>query len=51
MKPKLSAGKYWRYDYRHQGKRKTLSYSVYPTITLEVARQAHQDAKRLLADG
>lgn len=46
-----SAGKYWRYDYRHQGKRKTLSYGVYPTITLEAARQAHQDAKRLLADG
>lgn len=44
-------GKYWRYDYRHQGKRKTLSYGVYPTITLEAARQAHQDAKRVLADG
>lgn len=46
-----SAGKYWRYDYRYQGKRKTLSYGVYPTITLEAARQAHQDAKRLLIDG
>lgn len=44
-------GKYWRYDYRYQGKRKTLSYSVFPTITLEAARQAHQDAKRALADG
>ena len=44
-------GKYWRYDYRHQGKRKTLSYGVFPTITLDAARQAHQDAKRLLADG
>lgn len=46
-----NAGKYWRYDYRYQGKRKTLSYGVYPTITLEGARKAHQDAKRLLSDG
>ncbi|NHC62652.1 tyrosine-type recombinase/integrase [Paenalcaligenes suwonensis] len=46
-----SMGKYWRYDYRFQGKRKTLSYGVFPTITLEAARQAHQDAKRTLADG
>lgn len=44
-------GKYWRYDYRYQGRRKTLAYGVYPTITLEVARQAHQDAKRMLAQG
>ena len=35
-----NTGKYWRYDYRHQCKRKTLSYGVYPIITLEVARQA-----------
>ena len=44
------AGKYWRYDYRFHGRRKTLSYGVYPTITLEAARQAHQEAKRLLAN-
>lgn len=44
-------GKYWRYDYRYHDKRKTTAYGVYPTITLEAARQAHQEAKRLLADG
>lgn len=44
-------GKYWRYDYRYQDRRKTLSYGVYPTITLEAARQAHQEAKRVLAEG
>lgn len=44
-------GRYWRYDYRHQGKRKTIAYGVYPTITLEAARRAHHAAKLLLADG
>ena len=42
------AGKYWRYDYRHLGKRKTLALGVFPTITLEDAREAHQKAKREL---
>ena len=44
-------GKYWRYDYSYKGKRKTVSYGVYSTITLERARQFHRDAKLDLAEG
>jgi hypothetical protein len=31
-------GKYWRLDYRHLGKRKTLALRVYPSTTLIKAR-------------
>ncbi|MDB5917966.1 MAG: integrase family protein, partial [Massilia sp.] len=44
-------GKYWRLDYRHLGKRKTLALGVYPTITLAKARTRCADARRLIADG
>jgi hypothetical protein len=36
------AGKYWRLDYRHLGKRKTLALGVYPTITLAKAHALHR---------
>lgn len=26
------SGKYWRYDYRFEGKRKTIAYGVYPVV-------------------
>ena len=42
------SGKYWRYDYRYQGKRKTLSIGVFPTISLNDARALHKKAKREL---
>jgi integrase len=44
-------GKYWRLDYRHLGKRKTMALGVYPTISLAKARTRCADAKLLLADG
>ncbi|RIQ20018.1 DUF4102 domain-containing protein [Bordetella avium] len=44
-------GKYWRWDYRHAGKRKTLALGVYPETTLADARSAHQEARKLLANG
>lgn len=44
------AGKYWRWDYRYLGKRKTLALGVYPDVTLGKARDRHRDARRLLAD-
>jgi integrase len=43
--------RYWRMDYRHGGKRKTLALGVYPTVTLADARQRREDARRLLANG
>ena len=46
-----SGARLWRLAYRFDGKQKLLALGVYPTITLAKARQARQDAKRLLADG
>lgn len=48
---KSSGAKYWRLDYRHLGKRKTIGLGVYPTTTLKDARDAREEAKRLLAQG
>jgi Arm DNA-binding domain len=33
------------------GKQKTLALGVYPTVTLKLAREKRDEAKRLLADG
>ena len=46
-----TAGKYWRMDYRHIGKRKTLALGVYPDVSLAKARQRREKARELLADG
>lgn len=48
---KSDDSRYWRMDYRHGGKRKTLALGVYPTVTLADARQRREDARRLLANG
>ena len=44
-----STGKYWRFDYRFLGKRKTLAIGVYPTVPLKKAREIHQEARSNLA--
>ena len=44
-------GKYWRYDYRFVGKRKTLSIGVYPEISLAQARKLHLVAREKLRSG
>ncbi len=44
-------GKYWRFDYRFEGKRKTLALGAYPDITLKDARERRDDARRLIAQG
>jgi len=43
-------GKYWRFDYRFNAKRKTLALGVYPDITLAVAREKRNEARTLLAN-
>jgi len=48
---KPDGGRYWRLDYRHGGKRKTLALGVYPSVTLADARQRREDARRQLAQG
>lgn len=44
-------GKYWRFDYRFNAKRRTLALGVYPDVPLVRARERHHEARRLLADG
>jgi integrase len=44
-------GKYWRMDYRHLNKRKTLALGVYPDVSLAKARKRRDEARELLADG
>jgi integrase len=46
-----SGGKWWRLKYRFAGKEKRLSLGVYPHVTLKMARERRDDAKRLLANG
>ncbi len=44
-------GQYWRYNYRFNGKQKTLALGIYPDVSLAKARARHQEARRLLAVG
>ena len=46
-----NGGRYWRYNYRFDGKLKTLSLGVYPDVSLDKARARHQVARTLLAEG
>lgn len=43
------SGKYWRMNYRHLGKQKTLSFGVYPDVTISEARQRRDKARKQLA--
>jgi integrase len=46
-----NGSKWWRWDYRIAGKRKTLSMGTYPETTLAEAREKHAAARKLLAKG
>ena len=46
-----AAGKYWRLDYRFEGKRKTLAIGVYPDVALALARERRDTARKQLAEG
>lgn len=41
----------WRFDYKHEGKRKTLAFGRYPEVSLADARGRRMEARELLADG
>ena len=43
--------KWWRFDYRYQGKRKTLSLGIYPDVSIKVARKKRDDARSILDGG
>lgn len=46
-----TSGKYWRVDYRFQGKRLTAALGAFPAISLADARAAHALLKQQLAQG
>jgi integrase len=46
-----SSGKYWRFDYRFAGKRKTLALGKYPEISLLKAREKLLSAHQSLTNG
>jgi len=46
-----SGGRYWRFNYRFNGKQKTFSLGVYPDVSLATARTRLGEARALLADG
>ena len=46
-----SGGKWWRFDYRFGGKRKSLSMGTYPDVSLKEARGRRDSAREHLAHG
>jgi integrase len=46
-----NGSRWWRFDYRFGGKRKTLGMGVYPEVGLADARARRDDTRRLLAQG
>ena len=45
---KNTGRKYWRMKYRFAGKQKTLSLGVFPEVSLKLAREKRDDARKLL---
>lgn len=45
------SGKYWRHNYRFDGKQKTLALGVYPDVSLSQARDVHRVAREQIASG
>jgi integrase len=46
-----AAGKYWRMNYRFDGKQKTLALGVYPAVSLAKARKLRDSAREQISDG
>lgn len=46
-----NGSRWWRFDYRFDGKRNTLSMGVYPDVSLKDARERRDDARKTLKDG
>ena len=46
-----SGGRYWRFDYSFNDKRRTMAFGVYPDVSLALARTRLQEARQRLAVG
>ena len=45
------SGRYWRLNYRFDGKSRTMALGVFPEVSLADARAKRDDARRILASG
>jgi len=45
------SGKYWRFDYRFEGRRKTAAFGVYPKVSLKEARERRDEFRYQLRQG
>ncbi|MAB14319.1 Arm DNA-binding domain-containing protein [Parvibaculum sp.] len=43
--------RYWRYEYRFGGRRKSFALGVYPDVLLAQAREAHRVARKAVVRG
>ena len=48
---KPTGSRYWRFKYRVNGKEKLLALGVYPDVSLKLARDRREEARRLVANG
>ena len=46
-----NGSKYWRMDFRHQGKQKTLALGIWPDVSLREAREKRDKAKLEIQSG
>ncbi|WP_123102206.1 tyrosine-type recombinase/integrase [Acidithiobacillus sulfuriphilus] len=46
-----AGGKLWRMSYRFEGKEKTMSFGKYPDVSLAMARERRDEARRQIAEG
>jgi len=46
-----AGGKWWRWKYRHGGKEKRISFGTFPAVTIREAREARNDARKVLNNG
>jgi hypothetical protein len=51
LKVMPNGGPYWRFNYRFNGKQKTLTLGTYPDVSLANARERRHEARRQLANG
>ena len=48
---KPNGGRYWQLDFRFEGREQTMSFGVYPDVSLKQARERREAARKLIADG
>jgi integrase len=46
-----SGGKWWRWNYRFEGKEKRVSFGTFPDVSIRAARDKRDDARKLLKSG